>query len=449
MLPFLQKIKAFIERTLNKKGKEVENDNPSYRTATLLVHAGQVPDPVTGACAVPIYQTSSYAFKSTDHAADLFALKEPGNIYTRLMNPTTDVLEKRIAALDGGVGALAVASGMSAITLALLNIARAGDEIVSASTLYGGTHTLFQYTLKRFGITVRFVDPSDPKNFLRAINEKTKAVYGETIGNPKLNVFDFEGVADVAHRNGLPLIIDNTVAAYLCRPIDYGADIVVYSATKFIGGHGTSIGGLIVDSGKFPWDEKKFPDIALPDQSYHGLNFVTAFGSAAYIMKARTGLLRDIGPAMSPFNAFLFLQGLESLHLRMPRHCENALAVAEFLNNHSKVSWVVYPGLDSSPEKVKADKYLPYGAGALVGFGIKGGLEAGKKFINSLKLISHLANIGDAKTLAIHPASTTHQQLSVEERNAAGVTEDFIRLSIGIEDARDIIEDLDRALARV
>jgi len=338
---------------------------------------------------------------------------------------------------------------MSAIMLSVLNIAGAGDEIVSAGTLYGGTRTLFQYTLKRFGITVKFVDPSDPQNFFRAVTEKTKAFYGETIGNPKLNILDIEAVADIAHRSGVPLIIDNTAAPLVCRPIAHGADIAVYSATKFIGGHGTSIGGLIVDAGTFSWDAEKFPEISRPDPGYHGLNFAETFGSSAYIMKARTGLLRDMGPAMSPFNAFLFLQGLETLHLRMPRHCENALAVAQFLSDHPKVSWVAYPGLDSSSEKAKADKYLPQGAGALVGFGIKGGLKAGKTFIDSLSLISHLANIGDARTLAIHPASTTHQQLSAKEREAAGVTEDFIRLSIGIEDARDIIEDLDRALARV
>jgi len=449
MIPFLQKLKLFIEKTLKKQHKEEVPQKASYRPATILVHGGQKPDPQTGACAVPIYQTSSYVFKNTAHAADLFALKEEGNIYTRLMNPTTDVLEKRIAELDGGAGSLAVASGMSAISLALLNIAQAGDEIVSASTLYGGTRTLFQYTLKRFGITVKFVDPSDPKNFSQAITDKTKALYGETIGNPKLNVLDIEAVADAAHQRGLPLIIDNTATAYLCRPIDYGADIVVYSATKFIGGHGTSLGGLIVDAGKFVWDEQKFPSISQADPSYHGLNFVEQFGPAAYIMKARTGLLRDMGPAMSPFNAFLFLQGMETLHLRMSRHCDNALAVARFLHDHPKVSWVVYPGLDASPEKVKADKYLPFGAGALVGFGIKGGLEGGKTFVNRLKLISHLANIGDAKTLAIHPASTTHQQLSPEEREAAGVSEDFIRLSIGIEDIQDILDDIEQALARV
>lgn len=422
------------------------NEKQSHRKDTILVRGGQQADPTTGACAVPIYQTTSYEFKDTEHAAKLFALKEFGNIYTRLMNPTNDVLEKRIAALDGGVGALATASGMSAITLSILNIAQSGDEIVAASTLYGGTRTLFQHTLQRFGITVKFVDPCDPQNFAQAITSKTKAMYAETIGNPKLNVLDIKAVADIAHNNGVPLIIDNTVAAYLCQPISFGADIVVYSATKFIGGHGTSIGGLIVDSGKFSWDEEKFPNIAKDDPSYHGINFVKALGPLAYIVKVRTGLLRDMGPAMSPFNAFLFLQGMETLHLRMPRHSENALNIAKFLESHPHVSWVNYPGLDASPEKDKVAQYLPRGAGALVGFGIKGGLEAGKKFINSLKLISHLANIGDAKTLAIHPSSTTHQQLSRQEQEDAGVTEDYIRLSVGIEDAEDIKEDLNQAL---
>ncbi len=419
-----------------------------YKPDTLALHAGQTADPTTGARAVPIYQTTSYVFNSTEHAANLFGLKEFGNIYTRLMNPTNDVLEKRIAALDGGVAALATASGMSAITLAILNIAQAGDEIVSASTLYGGTQTLFQHTLKRFGITVHFVDPSNPKNFERAITPRTKALYGETIGNPKLNVLDLQAVAGIAHKHGLPFIVDNTVTVYLCRPIEHGADIVVYSATKFIGGHGSSIGGLIVDSGTFKWEADKFPSIAAPDPSYHDLNFVKAFGPLAYIVKARTGLLRDMGPAMSPFNAFLFLQGMETVHLRMPRHSENALRVAEFLERHERVSWVLYPGLSSSPELARVKKYLSGSGGALVGFGIKGGLSAGKAFINSLKLVSHLANIGDAKTLAIHPASTTHQQLSREEQLEAGVTEDFIRLSIGIEHVDDIISDLAQALEK-
>jgi O-acetylhomoserine (thiol)-lyase len=421
------------------------------KVETLALHAGQEPDPYTGARAVPIYQTTSYVFRDTQHAADLFALKESGNIYTRLMNPTTDVLEKRVAALEGGIGALAVASGQSAISLALLNIVQAGDEIVSADNLYGGTYTLFRYTFKKMGIKVNFVKSGDIEGFKKAINPQTKAVYAESIGNPKLNVTDIEALAEVAHDSGIPLVLDNTVAPYLLRPIDHGADIVVYSATKFIGGHGTSIGGIIVDSGKFDWTNGKFPLIADPDPSYHGVNFVEflkPMGNIAYIVKARLTLLRDIGAAMSPFNAFLFLQGLETLHLRMPRHAENAQKVAEFLKNNENVAWVNYPGLKSSPEKQKADKYLSKGAGAIIGFGIKGAEKAGKKFINSLKLISHLANIGDAKTLAIHPASTTHQQLSVDEQKAAGVTADYIRLSIGIENVDDIIADIKQALVQ-
>jgi O-acetylhomoserine (thiol)-lyase len=419
---------------------------------TLALHGGQDADPTTGSRAVPIYQTTSYQFKDTEHAANLFGLKEFGNIYTRLMNPTTDVFEKRIALLDGGVGALAVASGQSAITLALLNIAQAGDEIVSADNLYGGTYNLFHYTFQRLGITVKFVKSNDLNAFQKAITPKTKAIYAESIGNPKLDVADIEGIANVAHKNGIPLVLDNTVSPYLLRPIDFGVDIVVYSATKFIGGHGTSLGGVIVDSGKFDWTNGKFPLIADPDPSYHGINFVEALkphGNIAYIIKARVSLLRDLGPALSPFNAFLFLQGLETIHLRMPRHSENALAVAQYLEKHPKVSWVNYPGLKSSPEQLRVKKYLPKGAGAIIGFGIKGGVEAGKKFIESLELISHLANVGDAKTLAIHPATTTHQQLSAEEQQATGVTPDFIRLSIGIEHIDDIIYDVKQALTRV
>ncbi|RPJ37695.1 MAG: O-acetylhomoserine aminocarboxypropyltransferase/cysteine synthase [Planctomycetaceae bacterium] len=418
---------------------------------TLALHGGQEPDPTTGARAVPIYQTTSYQFKSTEHAANLFALKEFGNIYTRIMNPTTDVLEKRMALLDGGVGALAVSSGQAATTLAILNIAQAGDDIVSCDNLYGGTYNLFHYTLPRMGVQVRFVKSNDLAAAQKAITPRTKAIYAESIGNPKLDVADLEGLSRVAHKNGIPLILDNTVSPYLLRPFDFGVDITVYSTTKFIGGHGTSIGGLIVDSGKFDWTNGKFPLIAAPDPSYHGLNFVEALkplGNIAYIIKARVTLLRDIGTAMSPFNAFLFLQGLETLHLRMPRHSENALAVAKFLSNHPKVSWVNYPGLDSSPEKERVRKYLPKGAGAIIGFGVKGGLEAGKRFIDSLELVSHLANIGDAKTLAIHPASTTHQQLSSEEQLATGVTPDFIRLSVGIENVQDIIADLEQALSK-
>ena len=421
------------------------------RVETLALHGGQEADPTTGSRAVPIYQTTSYQFKDTDHAANLFGLKEFGNIYTRLMNPTNDVLEKRIALLEGGVGALAVASGQSAITLALLNIAQAGDEIVSADNLYGGTYNLFHYTFPRLGIKVKFVKSNDLAALQAAITPKTKAIYAESIGNPKLDVADLEGISAVAHRNNLPFVLDNTVSPYLLRPFDFGVDIIVYSATKFIGGHGTSLGGLIVDSGKFDWTGGKFPLITAPDPSYHGLEFVEALkpmGNIAFIIKARVGLLRDLGPAMSPFNAFLFLQGLETIHLRMIRHSENALAVAAYLEKHTLVSWVNYPGLASSTEKARADKYLPQGAGAIIGFGIKGGAEAGKKFINSLELVSHLANVGDAKTLAIHPATTTHQQLSAAEQLATGVTPDFIRLSIGIEHLDDIRADIGQALEK-
>jgi O-acetylhomoserine (thiol)-lyase len=421
------------------------------RIESLALHGGQEPDPTTGSRAVPIYQTTSYQFNDTEHAANLFGLKEFGNIYTRLMNPTSDVFEKRIALLEGGVGALAVASGQAAITLALLNIAQAGDEIVSADNLYGGTYNLFHNTFARLGIKVNFVKSSDLSAFEKAITPKTKAIYAESIGNPKLDVADLEGLSKIAHKNGIPLVLDNTVSPYLLQPFKHGVDIIVYSATKFIGGHGTSLGGLIVDSGKFDWTNGKFPLITEPDPSYHGLKFVEALGplgNIAYIIKARVTLLRDLGPALSPFNSFLFLQGLETLHLRLPRHAENALATAKYLEKHPKVSWVNYPGLPSSPEKAKADKYLPKGAGAIIGFGIKGGVEAGKKFINSLELISHLANVGDAKSLAIHPASTTHQQLSPEEQLATGVTPDFIRLSIGIEHIDDIIADIEQALAK-
>jgi O-acetylhomoserine (thiol)-lyase len=423
----------------------------SLKIETLALHGGQKADPATGARAVPIYQTTSFQFKDTDHAANLFALKEFGNIYTRIMNPTNDVLEKRMALMDGGLGALAVASGQSAITLALLNIAQAGDEIVSADNLYGGTYNLFHYTFPRLGIQVKFVPSNDLRAIRGAITPRTKAVYAESIGNPKLDVADLEGIAAIAHENGLPFVLDNTVSPYLLRPIDFGVDIVVYSATKFIGGHGTSIGGLIVDSGKFDWTKGKFPLIADPDPSYHGLNFVEALkplGNIAFIIKARVTVLRDLGAQMSPFNAFLFLQGLETIHLRLPRHSENALAIAEYLGKHSQVAWVNYPGLKTSPEKERVQKYLPKGAGAIVGFGIKGGVEAGRKFINSLELVSHLANVGDAKTLAIQPATTTHQQLSAEEQLATGVTPDFIRLSIGLEHIDDILNDLGQALKK-
>jgi O-acetylhomoserine (thiol)-lyase len=421
------------------------------KVESLALHGGQEADPTTGSRAVPIYQTTSYQFKNAEHAANLFGLKEFGNIYTRLMNPTSDVLEKRIAALDGGIGALAVASGQSAITIALLNIAQAGDEIVSADNLYGGTYNLLHYTFPKFGVKVNFVKSNDLAALEKAITPKTKAIYGESIGNPKLDVADLEGISKIARKHGIPYVLDNTVSPYLLRPFDYGVDIAVYSATKFIGGHGTSIGGLIVDSGKFDWTNGKFPLIAGADPSYHGINFVEALkpiGNIAYIIKARVTLLRDIGPAISPFNSFLLLQGLETLHLRLPRHAENALAVAQYLEKHPKVSWVTYPGLASSPEKARAQKYLPKGAGAILGFGIKGGIEAGKKFIDSLQLISHLANVGDAKSLAIHPASTTHQQLSSEEQLATGVTPDFIRLSIGIEHIDDILADIAQALKK-
>lgn len=421
------------------------------RVESLALHGGQEPDQSTGARAVPIYQTTSFQFNNTEHAANLFGLKEFGNIYTRIMNPTTDVFEKRVAALDGGIGALAVASGQSAITLAVLNIAQSGDEIVSADNLYGGTYDLFQHILPRFGIKVNFVKSNDLNAFQKAITARTKAVYAESLGNPKLDVADLEGISDIAHRNGLPFILDNTVAPYLLRPIDHGVDVVVYSATKFIGGHGTSIGGIIVDSGKFDWSGGKFPLISEPDPSYHGLKFIEAFkdaGNIAYILKARVTLLRDMGPALSPFNSFLFLQGLETLHLRMPRHSENALSTAKYLEKHPGVSWVSYPGLPGSPEKARVKKYLSKGAGAILGFGIKGGIEAARKFIDSLQLISHLANIGDAKSLAIHPASTTHSQLSPEEQLSTGVTPDFIRLTIGIEHVDDIIEDIEQALKK-
>jgi len=430
------------------------SDQPTYRPDTLALHGGQEPDPATNARAVPIYQTTSYVFNSAEHAANLFALKEFGNIYTRIMNPTTDVLEKRLAALDGGVGALALSSGQAASTLAVLNITKAGQNIVSTSFLYGGTYQLFHYTLPKMGIEVRFVDSSDPANVEKAIDDKTRLVYTESIGNPKNNVDDFEGIGKVTRKHGIPFVVDNTVSPYIFRPFDHGADIIVYSMTKFIGGHGTSIGGAIVDSGKFNWNNGKFPEFTEPDPSYHGVVFWEPFGlhddalikGAAFIIKTRVALLRDVGPALSPFNAFLFLQGLETLHLRMPRHCENALKVAQWLEKNPSVSWVNYPLLASHPDHKRAKKYVPTGAGAIVGFGIKGGAEAGKKIIDNVKLFSHLANIGDSKSLIIHPASTTHQQLSPEEQVSTGVTEDFIRLSVGTEAVEDIIADLDQAI---
>ncbi|MCM2265260.1 MAG: O-acetylhomoserine aminocarboxypropyltransferase/cysteine synthase [Desulfuromonadales bacterium] len=422
-------------------------DSPSYGLGTKALHAGHTPDCATNARAVPIYQTSSYVFNSSEHAARLFALEEPGNIYTRLMNPTTDVLEKRLAEMDGGVGGLAFASGSAAITTAVLNLAKCGDNIVSTQYLYGGTYNLFHYTMARFGIDVKFVDTSNPANVAKAIDANTKAVFMESIGNPKNNVDDFAAISRIAHDNGLPLIVDNTVTTpLLFRPFEHGADIICYSLTKFIGGHGTSIGGAVVDSGKFDWSSGRFPEYTTPDPSYHGLVYHQALGPLAYILKMRVTLLRDMGACLSPFNAFLFLQGLETLHVRMPRHCGNALAVAKFLEGHPCVSWVNYPGLESHPDHVRAKKYLPAGQGAILGFGIKGGRPAGAKFIDSVKLCSHLANIGDAKTLVIHPGTTTHQQLSDEEQLAAGVSPDFIRVSVGIEDANDIIADLDQAL---
>lgn len=419
-----------------------------WQPETLAVHAGQEIDPTTFSRAVPLYQTTSYGFRDTDHAADLFALKEFGNVYTRIMNPTTDVFEKRVAALEGGAAALATASGQAAITYAILNIASAGDEIVSATSLYGGTYNLFASTLPKLGIQVKFVDPSDPENFRAAITPQTKALYAETIGNPKGDVLDIEAVASIAHENGIPLIVDNTFPSpFLLKPIEFGADIVVHSATKFIGGHGTSIGGVIVDSGKFDWTANdKFPGLTQPDPSYHGLVFTEAVGPIAYIIKARVQLLRDLGATLSPFNAFLLLQGLETLHLRMERHSANALKVARFLEKHEAVDSVQYPGLENHPSYALARKYLLKGQGAILTFEVKGGVEAGKKLINAVKLFSHLANVGDSKSLIIHPTSTTHQQLSGEEQLAAGVTPGLVRLSVGTESIDDILADLEQAL---
>lgn len=423
------------------------DENRNYHLETLALHAGQQVDSDTHSRAVPVYQTSSYCFKDTDHAANLFALKEFGNIYTRLMNPTTDVLEKRLAAMEGGVGGLAFSSGMAAITSAVLNICRSGQHIVSSNSLYGGTVTLFSQTLPKLGIEVTFVDPKETANFAKAIKENTRLIYIESIGNPKNDILQYEKIAKIAHDKGLPVICDNTVTTpILFRPIDYGIDIVVHSCTKFIGGHGTSIGGIIVDSGKFDWTGGKFPELTEPDPSYHGIKYVESFGELAYIIKARVQFLRDLGGCMSPFNAFLFLQGLETIHLRMPRHCENALKLAEWFQEQPQVSWVNYPGLKSHPDYELAAKYLPKGKGAILGFGIKGGQEAGIGFINNVRLASHLANIGDSKTLVIHPASTTHQQLSKKEQLAAGVTEDYIRVSVGTEHIDDIIADFNQAL---
>jgi O-acetylhomoserine (thiol)-lyase len=419
---------------------------------TLALHAGQTADPTTGSRAVPIYQTTSFVFKSTDHAANLFALKEFGNIYTRIMNPTTDVLEQRIAAIEGGTGALAVASGQAATSYALLAITQVGDEIVSANNLYGGSYQLLHYTFPKLGRTVKFVDSQDLEAFRKAITPKTRAIYAETIGNPKLDVPDFEALSKIAHEAGIPLVVDNTVGVGLVKPIDHGADIVVASATKYIGGHGTSIGGVIVDSGKFKWNNGKFPEFTEPDPSYHGLVYwdalsnVPGLGNVAFILKVRVTLLRDLGAALSPFNAFQLIQGLETLPLRIRQHSINALEIAQFLKAHPQVAWVTYPGLADSPNHAVAAKYLKNGFGGIVGFGIKGGLEAGKKFINSVKLLSHLANIGDAKSLVIHPASTTHQQLTALEQEATGVTSDYVRLSVGLENIEDIKADIDQAL---
>jgi len=424
------------------------NSNRTYGFETLSLHAGQeTADSATNARAVPIYQTTSFVFDSPEHAANLFGLKQFGNIYTRIMNPTQDAFERRIAALEGGVGALATASGQAAETLAILNIAETGDEIVTSASLYGGTYNLFHYTLPKLGITVRFVDSRNPENFRAAINERTKALYAETVGNPRLDTLDIRAVADIAHEHGVPLILDNTLPTpYLLQPFKHGADIVVHSTTKFIGGHGTAIGGVIVDAGTFDWTNGRFPGFVEPDLSYHGLRYVEALGPLAYIIKARVQLMRDLGAATTPFNSWLFLQGLETLPLRMERHSQNALRVAEFLEGHPAVGWVSYPGLKSHPQYELATKYHTHGFGAILGFGIKGGLEAGKQLIRHVELFSHLANVGDAKSLIIHPASTTHSQLTPEEQYETGVTPDFIRLSVGLETVEDLIDDLDQAL---
>ena len=454
---FLELLLGFSKQTAKQtleNNKEGEGQVATKGISTLALHAGQQADPTTGSRAVPIYQTTSYVFKSSDHAANLFALKEFGNIYTRLMNPTTDVFEQRIAALEGGTGALGVASGQSAISYALLAITQLGDEIVAANNLYGGSYQLFNHTFPKLGRTVKFVDSRNPEAFKRAITSKTRAIYAETIGNPKLDVPDFEALAKIAHEAGIPLVVDNTVGIGLVRPIDHGVDIVVNSATKYIGGHGTSIGGVIVDSGKFKWNNGKFPEFTEPDPSYHGLVYwdalsnVPGLGNVAFILKVRVTLLRDLGAALSPFNSHQFLLGLETLPLRQQKHSSNALEIARWLKQHPLVSWVTYPGLEDDPSYKLASKYLKKGYGGLVGFGIKGGLEAGKTFINSAKLLSHVANIGDAKSLVIHPASTTHQQLTPEQQQQTGVTADYIRLSIGLEDVEDIKEDIEQALKK-
>lgn len=426
------------------------SNDKSFGFETLALHAGQQPDPTTGARAVPIYATTSFQFQDTDHAARLFNLEEFGNIYTRIMNPTNDVFEQRMAALEGGVGALAVSSGQSAATLGILTLASAGDNIVASSDLYGGTYTLLHYTLARMGITTHFVDGRDIEGFRNAINDRTKLVFLELIGNPRLDVIDLEQIATIAHEQGVPVMVDSTTASpYLCRPLEWGADIVMHSATKYIGGHGTTIGGVIVDGGSFDWTNGRFPQFSNPDPSYHDMVFSETFGNMAYILKTRVQVLRDIGAALSPFNAFLLLQGLETLPLRMERHCQNALAVAQFLDEHPKVAWTTYPGLPNHPSHKLAQKYLPKGQSSLLGFGVKGGRTEGAKFIENLQLFSHLANIGDAKSLALHPATTTHSQLSPEEQKLTGVTDDFVRLSIGIESIDDILADLDQALSKI
>lgn len=421
------------------------------KDATIAVHGGQNVDKDTHSRALPIYQTASYMFDNTEHAANLFGLKEAGNIYTRLQNPTTDVLEKRISLLDNGVGAIATASGMSAIMYSVLNIVSSGDEIVSSTALYGGTYTLFSHLFKNMGINAKFVSTNKIEDYEKAITPKTKLIYAETLANPKLNILDVEGLAKLAHSYNIPLIVDNTVPTpYLLKPVDFGADIVVYSATKFIGGHGTTLAGLLVDSGKFDWEKSgKFPQLVEPDETYHGVSYTKAYKNLAYIIKARVSLMRDTGAVLSPMSSFLITQGMETLHVRMKQHCENALKVAKFLETHKNVEWVTYPGLPSHLDYALVDKYLPKGQGAMIGFGIKGGKAAGAKFINNVKLLSHLANIGDAKSLVIHPASTTHSQLTEEEQIACGVSPDYIRLSIGIEDIEDILEDIDQALNKI
>ncbi len=425
------------------------NEEKNYKLDTLALHAGHEVDEDTLSRAVPIYQTTSYLFKNTEHAADLFSLSEEGNIYTRLMNPTTAVLEKRIAAMEGGVGACAFSSGMAAINNAVLNITSTGQHIVSSSSLYGGTYTLFSQTFPKLGIETTFVDPRNPGNFENAIKENTRLIYIETVGNPKNDILDYEEIVKIAHDQNIPVICDNTVTSpILFRPIEHGIDIVVHSCTKIIGGHGTSIGGVVVDSGKFDWNNGKYPELTEPDPSYHGINYYKDCGELAYIMKIRAQLLRNMGSCLSPFNAFLLIQGLETLHLRVPRHCQNAIKLAQWLEDNENVSWVNYPGLKSHPDYQRAKKYLPDGQGAILGFGIKGGKEAGSKFIDSVELASHLANILDSKTLVIHPASTTHQQLTEEEQKASGVTDDYIRVSVGTEHIDDIIEDFDQALKK-